>query len=176
MRNRTLVSACICSALIGACGSSDGSSPNSNSPNSDAGAAQSVVQVTPCDATTPCSDPVANYCFISTNGSGYCAKTGCTTSKDCTAGFFCDLTLAPSVCKRPPTGEGTPCASAQDCAQFEANYCESAVSKTCLVSPCSPSLNNCDDTHICCDFSFMNLPTICVNKAAIGGACIATTN
>jgi len=124
-----------------------------------------------CSATAPCQDVTFSYCYAATGDTGYCTTTGCTCVQDCPGQYYCDRTLTPSVCRRPPTGEGTPCAAPADCAAFEASYCETMVSKSCLVSGCSPALNNCDSTHLCCDFASYGLPSLCVDKVASGGVC-----
>jgi hypothetical protein len=67
---------------------------------------------------------------------------------------------------KAPTGVGTPCTSDADCAGFDADYCELAVSKTCLVQHCTVSPNSCFTGRDCCDFShtpgFESLPTLCL--------------
>jgi hypothetical protein len=123
-----------------------------------------------CSSTAPCQDATFSYCYPAAGDAGYCTTTGCTAA-DCAGGYYCDLALTPSVCRRPPTGQGTPCAAPTDCAAFEASYCESAVSKSCLLSGCSEALNNCDSTHLCCDFAWMGLPSLCVDKVKTGGVC-----
>jgi hypothetical protein len=96
--------------------------------------------------------------------------SSCASSTDCPGGY-CDRTASPPLCRMPPTGQGTPCQADGDCAAFEANYCEAWVSKTCLVKDCSPSLNNCSDDSICCDFAAYNLPSLCVSRALNGDTC-----
>lgn len=98
--------------------------------------------------------------------------TACVDTEDCPGNAYCDLTVTPAACREPPTGQGTTCASDADCAGFEASYCETVVSRTCLVSNCSPSLNNCSDDFLCCDFASMGLPSLCVSKALSGGVCM----
>jgi len=130
-----------------------------------------IGQGAACSSTAPCQDAIFSYCYAAAGDAGYCTTSGCTGPQDCTGDYYCDVALTPPVCRRPPTGEGTPCAADADCAGFEASYCEVAVSRTCLLSGCSQALNNCDSTHICCDFSFMQLPSLCVDKVLSGGVC-----
>jgi hypothetical protein len=74
--------------------------------------------------------------------------------------------VAPPPDANGPTGVGTPCTSDADCATFDADYCELAVSKTCLVKNCTRSPNSCATGRDCCDFShtagFESLPTLCL--------------
>lgn len=186
MKCGAFVAVCVAGAALASCSAAgdadvlkfDGSAgpPDIAPPAADTAVGEANVPVqplaVPCNATTPCTDPVANFCYTMTTGSGYCTTSGCTSSQGCPTGFFCDQTLSPSVCRLPPTGEGTPCTAAGECAAFEASYCELSVSRSCLVAGCSEALNNCDDTHLCCDFAFMGLPSICVEKALMaGGKC-----
>ena len=97
--------------------------------------------------------------------------TGCTENADCPDNDYCDFTLALPVCVPPATGEDVSCDSPADCAGFEADYCESMVSFTCLVDKCSPEANNCSKDHICCDFSSYGLPSLCVARALNGDTC-----
>ena len=95
----------------------------------------------------------------------------CTGSEDCAADEYCDLTLSPPECLPPPSGQGNTCATHDDCAGFDADYCESFVSFTCLVDQCSPDANNCTNDYICCDFSTYGLPSLCVARALNGDVC-----
>ena len=95
----------------------------------------------------------------------------CTEEADCPTEEYCDLTLSPPQCLPPPTGEGAPCETHADCAGFEADFCENYGSFTCLVQNCSPEANNCSDEYLCCDFAWMGLPSLCVNREFSGGVC-----
>jgi hypothetical protein len=93
---------------------------------------------------------------------GQCASDG-----DCTSGSACDLRVTPSVCRQPPAGQGKTCASSADCAGTEATFCDSFVTKTCVVQGCSVAANDCFPGYTCCDLSKFGLPTVCV----VGGVC-----
>lgn len=70
------------------------------------------------------------------------------------------------------TGVDTPCTSATDCAAFDANYCETEVSGSCLVQNCD--LNDpkaCSPGHHCCPFPALGLPNLCVSGELSGGVC-----
>jgi hypothetical protein len=181
MRCEALQSVLISMAMLGCGGAVDDPKFDSSlsvlpaTPDADCNgrlcALASVGQGAACNTATPCQNTTHNYCNSTLGGSGYCTTTGCTSSKDCGGGYYCDLAVSPSICRQPPTGEGTPCKSPADCAKSEANFCELYVSKTCLLAGCSESLNNCDDTHICCDFAWMGLPSLCIDKVLSGGVC-----
>jgi hypothetical protein len=185
MKSRLLISVCLFGGIFGACsGAGDADimkfdasatgavdAPAVDAPAGEAQPAAVTAPAVACDPTTPCADPLLSYCYATATGAAYCTSPGCTSAADCPTGWFCDLTLTPSVCRHPPTGEGTPCAAPADCAQFEASYCETMVSKSCLVSGCNPQLNNCDDAHLCCDFASFGLPSLCVDKVLTGGKC-----
>jgi hypothetical protein len=105
-----------------------------------------------------------------------CVPCGDHEVPDPIQGCACDVGYARSGTSGPctelpagvtaPTGVGTPCASDADCAGFDADYCELAVSHTCLVQHCTPSPNSCFTGFDCCDFSrtpgFESLPTLCL--------------
>ena len=95
----------------------------------------------------------------------------CKNITDCEDGHYCDLTLDPPRCMSPPSGQGVACTSQEDCEAFDADYCETLISKTCLVQGCDPVLNNCTPGFDCCDFSFMDLPALCIDSTLSGGVC-----
>lgn len=64
------------------------------------------------------------------------------------------------------TGEGLPCDSAADCAGFQANFCDTFVSGTCLISGCNVSPDSCSTGKECCDLSTFGLPTLCIAAGA----------
>lgn len=116
----------------------------------------------PCDDATPCLDPDAAYCQADASGSGYCTTTDCAESP-CTGGYACDESVSPSVCLRPPLGQGMPCTSDMDCAGTDATFCDRVESNSCLVRGCSLSPDDCFIGWACCDLSSLGLrETICV--------------
>ena len=116
-----------------------------------------------CDVTAPCCDAEFSHCEAGTDGSGYCTSTGCTSADECTGGYACDATVTPSVCRRPPVGLGTSCASAADCAGTEATYCDTFKTHSCQVEGCSLAPNDCFSGFECCDLSAFNVPQpLCV--------------
>jgi len=120
-----------------------------------------------CDATKPCTDAVYNHCEAGANGSGYCTKADCASTDDCTGGYACDLSVTPSVCRRPPAGLGMSCTADADCAGTEATYCDTFQSHSCLVQGCSVAPDNCFTGWDCCDLSAFLVPQpICVPEGA----------
>lgn len=99
-----------------------------------------------------CDDAQYSYCAPAAEGDGYCTKQGCTTSADCSSGYACEEKASPSFCSRPPVGQGRPCASMDDCADYEAEYCEPYVTKTCLVHSCHLDEVQCHGTFTCCAY------------------------
>jgi hypothetical protein len=51
------------------------------------------------------------------------------------------------------TGMMEPCDTAEDCAEYEATYCLTAMpdSNLCLIQDCNTDPNDCPSPHICCD-------------------------
>jgi len=106
-----------------------------------------------CDATTPCADAEFKHCEAGADGSGYCTKADCAGAEDCTGGYACDVSVTPSVCRRPPAGLGMSCTADADCAGTEATYCDTFVTHTCLVQGCNLTQDNCFIGFECCDLS-----------------------
>jgi len=118
---------------------------------------------TACDASTPCTDPEFMHCE-GADGHAYCTNTGCASSADCTGGYACDVSVTPSVCRRPPLGLSMSCSSQADCAGTEATFCDTFMSHTCLVQGCSLAPDDCFAGWQCCDFG---LPQpLCVPQGA----------
>lgn len=116
-----------------------------------------------CDDDTPCTDPTYNRCELSTTGVRYCTNAGCAGPGDCQGGYACDTSDVPSVCRRPPLGQGRACQTSEDCADTEATYCDSFVTRSCLVQGCTLAPNDCFTGTECCDLSGFNVPQpICV--------------
>ena len=98
----------------------------------------------------------------------------------CVGDQYCDKTLSPAECRDYPTGQGMPCETQEDCAGYDADFCETYVSFSCLVKECDVELNNCSDDYLCCGFADQTtfpegwiLPlSLCVNKEGTAGECI----
>lgn len=121
-----------------------------------------------CDTvTTPCSsDSTFSYCFAASGTSGYCTTSDCASDagEACTGGYACEVSAAPSYCRRPPIGLGNSCTSAADCAGSEATLCDTMISNECQVQGCTLSPNNCFPGWDCCDLSSygIGVSTVCV--------------
>ena len=93
----------------------------------------------------------------------------------CNKGEICDTSADPPECvKYVPSGMGEPCEGPEDCADYEADYCEMFVSFTCLIEACTVEPDSCPDGYICCDYSYIpvwNLTTLCVDEVLSGGSC-----
>jgi hypothetical protein len=121
-----------------------------------------------CTATdTTCATPWECFVFDSGSGDGYCTSFDCVTSDDCSGGFACNTDASPTVCERPPIGQGESCAEAAECAGFEADYCDSFMTGMCLVQNCTVDPNDCFEGWVCCDMSFVpvTLPNLCLPPA-----------
>lgn len=70
------------------------------------------------------------------------------------------------------SGVDTPCTSPSDCSGFDADFCETVVSNTCLVSECDlTDPKACSEGHHCCPFPALDLPNLCVSAELSGGVC-----
>ena len=151
--------------------SSHPSSESDETSNSDDAVGDSA-STAPDTATEPDSSDSPD----SSNGDGSDSMTetaavSCGNIADCNSGEYCDLTQESPICMPPPTGQGQACTAPTDCASFEANFCESFVSGTCLVPECDAALDNCSPGYQCCDFAFMGLPSLCVDETLSEGVC-----
>lgn len=117
-----------------------------------------------CDADTPCDDPKYSQCHAASDTSGYCTNVDCDSDDDCDGDYTCDDAAEPSYCRRPPTGQGEPCASDDDCKDFEADYClVNPVMSACLVAGCTADAD-CTPGWTCEDYSgaLPGTPPVCV--------------
>ena len=139
----------------GACGCAAGQSKN---------AANVCVMVAglgdPCDtASSPCNDAKYPYCAVRGTGTaGTCTKA-CASNTDCDTVYTCATWEAQPYC-RTFVGVGVSCAAPTDCVG-DAQFCDTFVSHTCVVSGCSLTANNCPRGSMCCDFSGYGLGTMC---------------
>lgn len=119
-----------------------------------------------CNSAEPCSDAVFNVCRAGGVGGESCTRDGCATADDCGSDFVCNDKEAVAFCERPPVGQGSSCATSDDCAGTDAPFCESFISKLCLVPDCSLNDQDCFAGWECCDISGVGIPglpkTICV--------------
>jgi hypothetical protein len=125
----------------------------------------------PCDpGGLACADETYDTCHaIAEAGAGYCTSAGCEDSDGCPDGYACEEGGEGSYCKRPPTGQGASCQSPDDCAGFEATYCESFQLGVCLVQDCTVSPDSCHEGWTCCDLSSLGLDeTLCIQD----GLCV----
>jgi hypothetical protein len=131
---------------------------------------------TVCDTSNSpaCADAKVNYCFATSGTTGYCTSSGCSTNGDCTGGYICNTSASPSYCRRPPTGVGEACATSDDCANYEANFCD-AMQQKCLMAGCKTSPDDCFPGYACCPLSTMggslpggpaSLPNVCMSTGS----------
>lgn len=107
----------------------------------------------PCDpeAEVGCAGDY-DFCASASDGSGYCTRQGCSADVDCDGGYACEQDT-PRYCSRPPSGQGQSCASDDDCADFDASFCENLVTMMCAVEGCKDLGGACHGGFTCCDFS-----------------------
>ena len=108
------------------------------------------------------SEP-AKLCFPDSVSGGNCP---CVTSQNCKEGEYCDLTL--KTCVPPPTGQGESCVSQDDCATYEADYCDVDGSSKCLWSGCNSTSGNCSPGYLCCSIA----PNLCIPAERYSTDCV----
>jgi hypothetical protein len=105
---------------------------------------------------------------------GQSAMSGrCVADKPATpdAGGSDAMSMMPA--RNGTVGQGMTCATSADCASFDATFCETQQSKTCLVRDCATGERVCADDRVCCDFSALASfgPTF-AEFAATNGVCV----
>lgn len=115
----------------------------------------------PCASDADCGERYDHCALAEDAKEGYCTASGCSTEADCPTDFGCNTRRSPSFCERPPEGLGTPCTSADDCAGFEASYCESVSAGVCLVNDCAPNPDKCHGDWVCCDIGLLS-QSLCI--------------
>lgn len=114
------------------------------------------------------------YCVGAADGAGYCTSTDCASNADCPSNWSCETDGDTSYCHKPPSGLGESCQSSSDCASFEASFCETLQSHTCVVGNCAKSASICPNEWGCCDYSaLLGAPlSVCVTPdKLVGGMC-----
>ena len=114
-------------------------------------------------AAAACADPDFPYCTKAPNDDQYCTSQGCSSSADCPETYACAASAAGSFCQRTPKGMASPCEVDDDCQGYEATFCETLISHSCLVQGCSLSQNDCFQGWECCDVTSYGMPIpICI--------------
>lgn len=80
----------------------------------------------------------------------------CTVNDDCEAGEICEA----EACT-PVTGFGAACTEQDQCADFEASYCDTYQSK-CTISDCTVAPDSCPSAYDCCDLSLFGFAIMCI--------------
>ena len=116
-----------------------------------------------CSAAAPCSGSPFSYCAEASNHDRYCTSQGCQADADCPETYACAKAGAVSFCQRKPLGLAAPCKSDADCSGYEATFCETLFSNSCIVQGCSLSQNDCFSGWECCDVSSLGMPIpVCI--------------
>ena len=128
----------------------------------------------PCATDAECVDAHNAHCQLD-GDAGYCTLADCESSDDCESSldWSCNLRGSPSFCERPPSGLGKSCQSSDECADFEASYCESLSARACLVNECKDAPERCHGDWVCCDIGLI-ATSLCVPPSElVDGACPA---
>jgi len=104
----------------------------------------------------------------------YCSSSGCSSNSDCPGGWTCEASNDTRYCRKPITGLGVQCTTNDNCAGFEANYCENLQTHTCILQGCAVQDVVCPSEWLCCDYSaLLGAPlSTCISPSqTISGAC-----
>jgi len=75
--------------------------------------------------------------------------------------------------EQQPTGVDEPCESSADCAMFDATFCDTFMTHTCLIEKCATGENSCPDSWVCCDYSTLlaGLSICAQSERLVAGEC-----
>ena len=125
----------------------------------------------PCSSDDDCPGADFPYCELE-GDAGYCTKSDCTAGgEDCPGSYACNDRNDPSFCERPPTGLGTACESDEDCADFEADYCELFTQHACVVEGCAADPTICHGDWVCCDITIIDASFCTPPGELVDGEC-----
>jgi hypothetical protein len=122
-----------------------------------------------CSTELPCADPYP-YC-ASSGGQSFCTTRGCAANDDCEQDWKCSNPGADGFCVRP-MGLGKTCNDASACAGSEATFCESFMTKTCIIEKCVSDPGSCPSGNVCCDLTGLIGTSVCTPRSVLmGGMC-----
>ncbi len=125
----------------------------------------------PCTSDEECPSANFAHCRLEAE-SGYCTQQDCAVGGgDCPGDYACNDRTDPSFCERPPTGLGTECSSDEDCAGFEAAYCEVVAEHMCLLEGCATDPGICHGDWVCCDIGLISASLCIPPDELTDGAC-----
>lgn len=105
---------------------------------------------------------------------GYCTTVNCEPgASDCPSGFGCNDREEVAFCERPPEGLGRSCETSEQCADFEADFCEAAVTQVCAVDGCAEDSSICHGDWVCCDIELLGNSLCLAPEDLEDGACPA---
>jgi hypothetical protein len=119
-----------------------------------------------CQDDDDCADDAYARCAMD-GDEGYCTSD-CDSSDDCetSVDYACNERVSEPFCERPPSGLGTACDGADECADFEASYCEVLSEHLCLVNGCKEDAERCHGDWVCCDLPIL-ATSLCVPPAQL---------
>jgi hypothetical protein len=110
--------------------------------------------------------------MLTQGNTGYCTLGGCASNDDCPPDHECQATGdGTTACARPPTGQFEGCVTAADCAAFDADYCEAAITHVCLVDGCAERNGFCHGDWLCCQYDVLNNSLCVPPEALVEGRC-----
>jgi hypothetical protein len=123
-----------------------------------------------CSAEQSCTAPNP-YC-AETQSPAYCTTQDCSENDDCPSMWRCDKAGDVAFCKKPPTGLGDSCDTSADCAGNEAGFCETFMTRTCIINKCASQPSVCPSQLVCCDLTALIGEALCIDAAVLtNGLC-----
>jgi hypothetical protein len=102
-----------------------------------------------CDDDEACSQAFP-FCHQA-GDEPYCTVQGCEATS-CPAGYACEQGEDATFCGKLPSGLNEACSDASDCADYAANFCDTMVTNTCILTGCAADLSICPGFYTCCAF------------------------
>lgn len=122
-----------------------------------------------CTDDSDCPEVGAERCVDTDNGS--ICTVDCETAADCPSPAGCEIDAAEPFCVPGPSGFDVPCTSTDECAEFDASYCETMLENKCKVT-CKDDPGVCHGDFACCDYSSLIGAALCISPRDLEeGAC-----
>jgi hypothetical protein len=122
-----------------------------------------------CEDDSDCPEVGATRC-VETEAGSICT-VDCETAADCPSPAGCEIAAEEPYCTPAPSGLDVPCTSSDECAEFEANYCETMLEDKCKVE-CKDNPGVCHGDFACCDYTDLIGAALCISPTDLEeGAC-----
>lgn len=122
-----------------------------------------------CTDDSDCPETGAERC-VAIDGGSICTSS-CESAADCPSPAGCAIDAEDPFCVPAPSGLDVACASSDECAEFDASYCETMLENKCKVQ-CKDEPGVCHGDFACCDYTSLIGAALCISPGDLeDGAC-----